>query len=69
MTNSMERTLRQLAAEQECQAEVRARAVVPSDIKIHPVARNWSPLVTAGLLALTVLTAVTGLITLLATAR
>jgi hypothetical protein len=68
MTNSMERTLRQLAAEQECQAEVRARGV-PSDIKIHPVARNWSPLVAAGLLALTVLTAVTGLITLLATVR
>lgn len=68
MTNSMERTLRQLAAEQECQTEVRARAV-PSHIKIHPFSRNWSPLVAAGLLALTVLTVVTGLITLLATVR
>jgi hypothetical protein len=51
--DSRELRLRELAALQECQAEIRAQT-----IDLHLGTRTWSPAVAAGFLALATLTAV-----------
>jgi hypothetical protein len=60
-----EKVLRELAAQQECQVEIRVRR---NDGQ-HTFTRNWSPAVAAGLLALTILGVVTWIVTLVSVIR
>jgi hypothetical protein len=53
MIHSRELQLRELAAQQECQAEIRAQS-----LHLHLGDRTWSPAVAAGFLAIATLMAV-----------
>jgi hypothetical protein len=55
-----------LLTEQECQAKVRVRRI---GVTQHAYARNWSPAVAAGLLVLSILTAVTWIVTVVLAIR
>jgi hypothetical protein len=63
MTHSPERILRELAAHQECQAEIRAHEWTPRP-RPYNLSRTWSPTVMVGLLG-AVLLAATGFLILL----
>jgi hypothetical protein len=60
-----EKLLRELAAQQECQVEIR----MPQNDAQHTFTRNWSPAVAAGLLALMILSAVTWIVTFVSAIR
>jgi hypothetical protein len=59
-----EKVLRELAAQQECQVEIRVGRNGQ-----HTFTRNWSPAVAAGLLALTILSAVTWIVAFVSVIR